>query len=101
MYVKEVYDQIPVAYLEDDIVFLSVSFDPERDTPDVLDKYRNYFDTDEDEWLMARVSDQHQLDNLLDELGVIAIPAGDVEFTHYVVFYLIDGCGVLLVIMVY
>src|SRR5699024_5086046 len=101
MNVKEVYDQIPEAYLEDDIVFLSVSFDPERDTPDVLGKYRNYFDTAEDEWLMEGVSDQYQQGNIIDELGVIAIPDGDEEFTHNVGFYLIDPDGVLIDIMDY
>src|SRR5699024_12681010 len=55
MNVKEVYNQVPETYLEEDVVFLSVSFDPDRDTPEVLEKYRDYFETDEDEWLMARV----------------------------------------------
>src|SRR5699024_7849419 len=88
--VIEVNNKVPETYLADDIVFLSVSFDPDRDTPEVLEKYRDYFETDEDEWLMARVKDEHQLDNLLDELGVIAIPDGDEEFTHNVAFYLVD-----------
>src|SRR5699024_1258787 len=33
MNVKEVYNQVPETYLEEDVVFLSVSFDPDRDTP--------------------------------------------------------------------
>ncbi|HLR23100.1 MAG TPA: SCO family protein [Pseudogracilibacillus sp.] len=101
MNVKEVYNQVPETYLEEDVVFLSVSFDPDRDTPEVLEKYRDYFETDEDEWLMARVKDEHQLDNLLDELGVIAIPDGDEEFTHNVAFYLVDPDGILIDIMDY
>src|SRR5699024_11419483 len=67
----------------------------------VLEKYRDYFETDEDEWLMARVKDEHQLDNLLDELGVIAIPDGVEEFTHNVAFYLVDPDGILIDIMDY
>src|SRR5699024_3852039 len=101
MNVKEVYNQVPEKYLEEDVVFLSVSFDPDRDTPEVLEKYGDYFETDEDEWLMARVKDEHQLDKLLDELGVIAIPDGDEEFTHNVAFYLVDPDGILIDIMDY
>ena len=50
MNAAEVYSQIPEEYLGEDIVFLSVSFDPERDTPEVLEKYRTYFETDGEKW---------------------------------------------------
>src|SRR5699024_6459517 len=43
MNLQEVYEAIPAAYLGEDIVFLTVSFDPERDTPEILDTYRTYF----------------------------------------------------------
>src|SRR5699024_12304190 len=98
---KEVYKQVEETHLEEDVVFLSVSFDPDRDTPEVLEKYRDDFETDEDEWLMARVKGEHQLDNLLHEIGVIAIPDGDDEFTHNVAFYVVDHKGIVLDIMDY
>lgn len=93
--VAEVYYEIPKQYIGEDIVFLSVSFDPERDTPDVLDRYRTYFGSDGETWRMARVNDEQELDRLLEELGVIAIPDGQGDFQHNVAFYVINKDGYL------
>lgn len=92
----EVYESLPEEVLGEDIVFLSVSFDPERDTPEVLDKYRTYFGSDGDTWRMARIPDQAQLDALLDSFGVIVIPDGEGDFAHNVAFYLVDQEGNLM-----
>lgn len=99
MNAAEVYNQIPAEYLGEDIVFLSVSFDPERDTPEVLEKYRTYFETDGEKWRMARVADEDELANFLDEFGVIAIPDGEGDFAHNVAFYLVDREGYLMDVM--
>lgn len=96
MNLQEVYEAIPPAYLGEDIVFLTVSFDRERDTPEILDRYRTYFGSDGDLWRMARVNDPAELDLLLDTLGVIVIPDGDGDFSHNVAFYFIDPDGGLL-----
>ena len=93
--VANIYEEVPAKYLGEDIVFLSVSFDPERDTPEVLDKYRTYFGSDGEEWRMARVADEQELDFLLDEFGVIAIPDDEGEFSHNVAFYLVNPDGYL------
>jgi|SRR5690625_3699401 len=95
----EVYEAIPEKYLGDDIVFLSVSFDPERDTPEILDRYRTYFGSDGEKWRMARIPDQEELQKLLDEMDVIVIPDGNGDFSHNVAFYLIDQEGYLLDVM--
>jgi len=99
MNLQEVYEAIPAAYLGEDIVFLTVSFDPERDTPEILDTYRTYFGSDGDLWRMARVNDPAELDLLLDTLGVIVIPDGEGDFSHNVAFYFIDRDGGLLDVM--
>lgn len=99
MNVAEVYGNIPEKYLGEDIVFLSVSFDPERDTPEILDRYRTYFGSDGEKWRMARVEDKGELDILLDEFDVIAIPDGDGDFAHNVAFYLVNPDGHLVDVM--
>lgn len=96
---QEVYEAIPPEYLGEDIVFLTVSFDPERDTPEILDKYRTYFGSDGDLWRMARVNDEDELNTLLDSLGVIVIPDGEGDFAHNVAFYFVDRDGFLLDVM--
>jgi len=95
----EVYEAIPEKYLGEDITFLSVSFDPERDTPEILDRYRTYFGSDGETWRMARIPDQQELDYLLDEIGVIVIPDGEGDFAHNVAFYLVDPEGYLVDVM--
>lgn len=93
--VAEIYQAIPDEYIGEDIVFLSVSFDSERDTPEILDRYRTFFDSDGETWRMARVADETELQALLDSFGVIALPDGAGDYTHNVAFYLVNPDGYL------
>src|SRR5699024_7748902 len=90
MNMAQVYQSIPDKYIGEDIMFLSISFDPERDDPATLAKYRGYFNSDGETWRMARITDQEELDALLDEFGVIVIPDDYGNFTHNSAFYLVD-----------
>ncbi|GGK07264.1 hypothetical protein GCM10007063_32210 [Lentibacillus kapialis] len=99
MNMAQVYEQIPEEHIGEDIVFLSISFDPERDDPDVLAKYRSYFGSDGETWRMARINDTDSLNTLLEKLGVIVIPNDDGDFTHNSAFYLIGKSGQLLKMM--
>src|SRR5690625_1479957 len=92
----EIYESLPEKYVGEDIVFLSVSFDPERDTPEVLDRYRTYFGSDGETWRMARIVDEQELKSVLDEFGVIVIPDGEGDFQHNVAYYLVDQEGYLM-----
>ncbi|MCT2536340.1 SCO family protein [Aquibacillus koreensis] len=96
---RDVYKQIPSHYFENDLVFLSISFDPLRDNPEVLAKYRTYFDSDGETWRMARVNDSEELTNLLETLGVIVIPDDYGNFQHNSAFYLISPKGQLVEVM--
>ncbi|MEQ6377170.1 SCO family protein [Bacillaceae bacterium S4-13-56] len=95
MNMADVYDLIPEAYLGKDILFLSISFDTERDTPEVLSKYGSYFEIDEDFWRMARIPNEQELQSVLDSLGVIVIPDNNGNFQHNSAFYLINPNGQL------
>ncbi|MGM8366099.1 SCO family protein [Virgibacillus sp. W0181] len=101
MNLAEVYNAIPSKYIGEDIVFLSISFDPERDDPTALAKYQTFFGSDGETWRMARITDQNELDALLDEFGVIVIPEDDGEFTHNSAFYLANRDGYLTEVMDY
>lgn len=94
--VADVYEAIPKKYIGEDIVFLSISFDPKRDTPQVLDKYRSYFNSDGETWRMARINNQKELDSLLKEFGVIVIPDEQGNFQHNSAFYLVNPDGYLM-----
>ncbi|WP_163581863.1 SCO family protein [Gracilibacillus saliphilus] len=98
---QEVYQQLPVSMIKDDIQFLSISFDTEHDDPETLGKYRSYFDSDGETWRMARINDQEELTSLLDQLGVIVIPDDYGNFQHNTAFYLVDKDGYLIDVMDY
>lgn len=101
MNMGDVYKQLPKRYLGKDIIFLSISFDPERDTPERLDKYKDMFESDGETWRMARIADKAELDSLLKEFGVIVIPDGEGNFAHNSAFYLVDPNGNLADVMDY
>ncbi|WP_176446461.1 SCO family protein [Lentibacillus sp. CBA3610] len=101
MNMLQVYKQLPEEYIGEDITFLSISFDPERDDPETLTKYRGYFESDGETWRMARIPDQAELDALLEEFGVIVIPDDHGNFTHNSAFYLVDPDGYLIDVMDY
>ncbi|MBS4209418.1 SCO family protein [Bacillus sp. FJAT-50079] len=97
----DVYELIPREYLGNKITFLSISFDPERDDPTTLDRYKDYFYSDGETWRMARINDQKQLDALLKKFGVIVIPDGSGNFAHNSAFYFVDKQGHLVDVMDY
>ena len=90
---KYVYDMIDAGQYQDDLVFLSISFDTERDTAEVLDRYAGYFDADGETWRMLRVPDEDDLSGILEMYGVTVIPEGDTDYQHNTSFYLIEPDG--------
>jgi protein SCO1 len=101
MNMSQVYEKIPSQYIGEDIIFLSISFDPERDDPATLDMYKNYFNSDGETWRMARINDQSELDALLKTFGVIVIPDESGNFAHNSAFYLVDRESRLIDVMDY
>jgi protein SCO1 len=101
MNLAEVYQQVPKELLGEEIIFLSISFDPERDDPATLEKYQHFFNSDGETWRMARITDENELNALLEEFGVIVIPDGDGGFSHNSAFYFVGRNGELLEVMDY
>lgn len=101
MNMSQVYDRLPSKYIGKEIVFLSISFDPDRDDPATLDRYKDAFNSDGETWRMARISDQAELDSLLEKFGVIVIPDKNGNFAHNSAFYLVDKKGSLVDVMDY
>lgn len=97
----EVYAQIPAKYIGEDIMFLSISFDPARDDPARLNMYKDYFNSDGETWRMARITDEDELNALLDAFGVIVIPLDTGHFAHNSAFYIVDREGYLIDVMDY
>ncbi|MFL6556679.1 MAG: SCO family protein [Bacillus sp. (in: firmicutes)] len=101
MNMSKVYEKVPSKYLGKNIVFLSISFDPDRDDPATLEKYRGYFNSDGETWRMARIAKKAELDSLLKAFGVTVIPDENGNFAHNSAFYLVDKKGSLLDVLDY
>ena len=75
-----------------EILLLSVSFDPDRDTVTELADYAARLGADGRIWRIARVNDPDELSGLLDAFGVVVLSDGG-GFVHNAAIYLIDAEG--------
>jgi len=76
-----------------EVLLLSVSFDPERDTVMELADYAARLGVDGRIWRVARASYSAELQSLLDAFGVIVLPDGAGGFIHNTAIYLVDAEG--------
>ena len=82
--------------LAEQVSLLSVSFDPEYDTPDVTGAFEKAFRKDDIEWNFLTTQDQAELQNILDGYGQFAVRVHDHhghetdEYAHLLRVYLID-----------
>ncbi len=81
--------------LQDQVVLLTVSFDPERDTTKKLSKYAESVKADSTFWKFATVKKQHDLQELLDVFGIVVIPAPNNQFEHNGAIHLVNQYGKL------
>ena len=76
-----------------EVLLLSVSFDPDRDTVTELADYAARLGDDGRIWRIARVNNPGELRGLLDAFGVVVLPDGVGGFVHNAAIYLIDAEG--------
>jgi len=76
-----------------EVLLLSVSFDPARDTVTELADYAARLGADGRIWRFARVSDPDELRRLLDAFGVVVLPDGAGGFVHNAAIYSVDADG--------
>ena len=90
------------AYLQAELVarglagryrLLAISFDPGRDTPDVLSAYGRKQGADPAVWRMATVADAADLPALLKTFGIVVLPDGRGDYVHNAAHFLIDAQG--------
>lgn len=78
----------------DDIVFLSISFDVERDSPERLHAYAATFGAGDRQWRVARPTRRDGLQALLRRFGVVVIPRGE-EFVHNAAIHVVNRQGLI------
>lgn len=86
-------DALPDGVLGTELILLSISFDPEVDTPPRLQRYADRFGADGNAWRVVRVADRQQLETLLKAFGVIVIPNEYGGFEHNAAIHIADRTG--------
>jgi protein SCO1/2 len=92
---KLLHKKLQESSLKDEVVLLTISFDPERDTPSVLKRYGDSAGARESSWYFATVKNKETLQELLDVYGIVVIPAANGQFEHNSAIHLVDTSGKL------
>lgn len=74
-----IQDELKKEKINDEVEFVSISFDPEADTPEVLKKFAEIRDLDLNNWIFL-TGKKETTDSLIKEAGVIAV-VGDSTIT--------------------
>lgn len=85
--------------LENQVKLLSISFDPEFDTPQLLEAYAHKMAADSKIWTITGLKNKQDRMKLLDAFGIIVIKAPLDEFEHNAAFHLVDSNNRLLEII--
>jgi protein SCO1 len=80
--------------LEDEVRLITVSFDPERDSPAALAQYAARLQADPRLWTVATPLQPAQLPELLSTFGIVVLPAElPGEFQHNAAFHVLNTEG--------
>jgi len=75
-----------------DVQFLSVTIDPERDTPEVLQEYADRFDADPEGWKFLR-GDEQETAKLAEKYQILVTKDKEGNFGHMNLIVLLDRDG--------
>ncbi len=89
----ELQERIRERQLGERVQLLSVSFDPERDTPARLEEYARHFAAEPGLWGFARMRDADALRDWLAVFGIVVIPDDRGGFEHNAAIHVVDPQG--------
>jgi protein SCO1 len=98
---QQLQTQIKLRGLQDRVGLLSISFDPARDNPAALSNYAQRFKIDPKIWQVVTLADANKRGLLLDEFGIMVIPAAMGEFEHNAAFHMVNNSAALIKIIDY
>lgn len=86
---RQLADRLPA----EDVILLSISFDPVHDTPAALGEYARWQRADGVHWRIARLADPAALPALLQAFAVVVIPEAYGGYQHNAAVHVINGEG--------
>ena len=72
---------------------LTLSFDPESDTPDVLEGHARRLSADQDLWCFATVRKPSDLQAMLDLFGIVVLADGLGGYSHNAALFMVNEDG--------
>ncbi|RTL34533.1 MAG: SCO family protein [Rhodocyclaceae bacterium] len=96
---RQLQTEIRARGLQDRVRLLSISFDPEHDTPAELAAYARHQRADGAVWQFAALANSAELPKLLGNFGIVVIPDGLGGFEHNAAIHVVDQRGRLVRIM--
>jgi protein SCO1/2 len=90
---QQLQSQILAAHLERRLRLVTVSFDPEHDTREVIADYADRMRVNPLVWTVLTPDDPEQLQAALTTFGVIVRPADRGQFVHNAAFNILDRRG--------
>jgi protein SCO1/2 len=90
---QQLQTQILRAHLEQRVRLVTVSFDPEHDTPAVIGDYADRMRVNARVWTVLTPDDPVQLRAALSTFGVIVKPADRGQYVHNAAFNIVDRQG--------
>lgn len=91
--IAEVQAEVNRTPMRDEVRFVAITTDPEKDTPEVLAGYGPAHGLKPGNWVFLRSEEAQATRRLADGLGQAFKPLKDGQFLHAVVTYLIDREG--------
>jgi len=90
---QQLQAEIRARHLEDRVRLVTVSFDPQHDTPQTLAAYAQQMRADAGVWTLVSPQRPAQLPSLLAAFGIVVVPAPMAQFQHNAAFHVLDLQG--------
>jgi protein SCO1 len=90
---QQLQADIEEEHLENEVRLVTVSFDPEHDTPAIIADYGRRFRANPQIWTILTPTDSDALRRSLEAFGVVKVPAPLGQFIHNAAFNVLDRSG--------
>lgn len=91
--IAKIQKDVAVGHMADRVAFVSITVDPERDTPAVMRSYGGQHGLDARNWAFLTSAEPDATRALAEAVGQKFTREADGEFTHSIVTYVIDREG--------
>jgi len=92
----EIQNELKKSGLEGEVQIVNISFDLAHDTPDKLNSYVNRYTKETNLWHGLRLKESENLQQLLNDFGVVLIANDRGGYDHNAAIHLIDKTGRLI-----